>query len=134
MKLLKENIVEAFRSKILGVRNYRDKNGKQEFTVDDFAKLEDLACILDEIFTGESDITPAGKSFLEKYYGFNELAKSLFDSNLLSERSATEKMEDLRGWLETLEPMETIKFIEEARGNLKGGEKLPEDLLPPENI
>jgi hypothetical protein len=61
--------------KILGVRNYR--SDKKEFSVFDFADIDVLESFLEEVSTGESDITPAGKSFLEKHYGLNNLSELL---------------------------------------------------------
>jgi hypothetical protein len=116
--------------KILGVRNYR--SDKNEFSVFDFADIDVLESFLEEVSTGESDITPAGKSFLEKHYGLNNL------SELLHRRGIAHRFvykgdspAGIEEWLKNLEPMGTRAFIEEARGNIKPGAKLRADLLPP---
>jgi hypothetical protein len=57
--------------KILGVRSYR--SDKNEFSAFDFADIDVLESFLEEVWTGESDITPAGRAFLEKHYGLNNL-------------------------------------------------------------
>ena len=57
-------IIAAFQSKILGVRNY--KSDKDEFVFADFIDMRVLADFLTEVFTTESDITPAGKVFLDR--------------------------------------------------------------------
>lgn len=126
-----EQIIQANRPKILAVRNY--KSDKEKFVVDDFLVLENLENILVEVANGESDITPAGKSFLEKYYGFENLANILLTRGKLPEYTEF-SADKLRSWLENLEPMETITFIEESRGNIVKGQPLKEDLLPPKDI
>ena len=116
--------------KILGVRNYR--SDKKEFSVFDFAEIDVLESFLEEVWTGESDITPAGKSFLEKHYGLNNLSELLHSRRsarrFLYKGDSPARIEE---WLKNLEPMGTMAFIEEARGNIKPGAKLRADLLPP---
>lgn len=127
----KEHIYQLYKNKILAIRNY--KSDKKHFTVDDFIDLNILGKVLDEVDTGESDITPAGKSFIEKYYGFEGLAKILFKQNVLTEAIKELSFEELISWLGSLEPMSTINFIETARGNVKKGQALRKDLLPPDD-
>jgi hypothetical protein len=100
----KAELVKAYDSKILAIRLY--KSSKQEFRVNDFLDPQALSIILEEITTGESDITPAGKAFLEQYYGNEELTRNMV-------------------------PMETLRFIEESKGNIQPGQGLREELLPP---
>lgn len=127
-----EQIVQAYKTKILAVRNY--ESDKEEFAVDDFIVLENLEEVLDEIDTGESDITPAGKSFLEKYYGFDKLSDLLSSRNKLLESIGEFSVNDLRSWLENLEPMVTATFIAKSRGIITEGQLLREEFLPPKDI
>lgn len=113
----KEQILIAFKDKILAIRNYRSE--KKEFLVRDFVDQKILEEVLEEIETGESDITPAGKSFLGVYYGFDTLA-TIFEKPQM--------------WFLELKPMEVITFIEESKGNKVSEQNLRVDLLPPENI
>lgn len=127
----KEHVYQLYKNKIFAIRNY--ESDKKHFTVADFIDLKLLGKVLDEVDTGESDITPAGKAFIEKYYGFAGLAKLLVVQNVLTEAIKDLSYEELISWLESLEPMFTINFIETARGNVKKGQSLGEDLLPPED-
>src|SRR5262245_16852403 len=127
-----QRIVVAFQEKILGVRLY--KSDKKQFFVSDFLEMGVLKDFLTEVSTGESDITPAGKVFLDKYYGFDDLAADIAlegDFALTRELSTAEEMLE---WLKNLEPLQTITFIEEARGNIKPGARLRTDLLPPDDV
>jgi hypothetical protein len=124
----KPELSAAFRVKILGIRNYPSNKG--EFSVDDFLDLKILEDFLQEVLAGESDITPAGKAFLERYYGFAELASRL--SNTFREDAGLSTAEEVQTTLEGLVPMETMRFVEEARSNIKAGVRLREDLLPPD--
>lgn len=127
----REKLLESYKPKILAIRNY--KSDKDEFFVDDFINLDSLEEILMEVDTGESDLTPAGKKFLEDYYGFEELA------SLLSVRKKYQSMfrnpmskEEIKSRLENWVPMEIATFIQQAQGNLSESVKLRDDLLPPE--
>lgn len=128
----KNHIYTLFKNKILAIRNY--KSDKKHFIVDDFIDVKILGRILDEVDTGEGDITPAGKSFIKNYYGFGGLAKILVTQNVLTEAIKDLSYEGLISWLKSLEPMFTINFIETSRGNIKKGQKLREDLLPPKDL
>lgn len=128
----RDKAYQLFKNKILAIRNY--KSDKNEFTVDDFIDLKVLGKILDEIDTGESDITPAGKVFLKKYYGNKGLANKLVMQKVLTESIKGFSSDELMAWLDNLVPMETISFIETSRGNIKQGQRLREDLLPPKDL
>jgi hypothetical protein len=127
-----QGVVAAFGSKILGVRNY--KSEKKEFLVGDFCEPAILKKFLLEVSTGESDMTPAGKAFLDKYYGFEALALEIAKPGdfALDRRPSTSK--EILEWLYGIEPMRTISFIEEARGNIKPETRLRADLLPPDDL
>ena len=128
----KQDIAAAFESKILGIRNY--KSDKKEFVVSDLLDTDVLRDFLDEVSTGESDITPAGKVFLNKYFGFKELASRISCNGNFALREHPATAEEISKWLEELKPMETMTFIEEARGNIQPGAAVRSDLLPPDNI
>lgn len=125
-------ITEAYKSKILAIRNY--KSDKKEFLVDDFTDIGVLEKILEEIDTGESDITPAGKSFLEEYFGFDKLASILLERKIFLTSPNPSSLRGLVSWFETLEPMNTITFIEKSKDNISDEQSLREDLLPPKGI
>lgn len=123
----------AFEKKILGIRNYAHEKG--EFFVPDFLNVEELDYFLGEVTTGESDISPAGKVFLEKYYGLEQLAKRLFEKKGMFHGEGYFKSEaEMVSWFKEVVPMEAMTFIETARGNIEEGDTLREDLLPPKNI
>lgn len=128
----KENFIESYSNKILGVRNY--KSEKKEFYTDDLINIEVLEDFLEEVFNSESDITPAGKSFLEKYYGFDKLTENIIERGRFSFSSESATFDEIYVWLKELHPMETMTFIEESRGNIKDVATLRPDLLPPENL
>lgn len=124
----KQKIIESYKVKILGIRNY--KHPKNEFFLDDFLKLKILDDFLAEVDSGESDITPAGKAFLETYYGMDQLVLLLTDS-IPTESNRNHYKEYIAKVLKYLSPMETKTFIEKARGNIGENFTLREDLLPP---
>lgn len=127
----KNEIKVLFDKKILGIRNY--KSDKREFNTTDFLDFKVLVDYLWELDTGECDITPAGKSFIENYYGFDELAKKLATHGYdLPPENTVTNQQTFTAWLKSLVPMETITFIEQARGNIGESTKLRDDLLPPE--
>jgi hypothetical protein len=128
----REVILKAFATKILGVRNYKAE--KKNFYVGDLIQNETLDRFLNEVRTGESDITPAGKAFIERYYGYEKLAMDLAERATLREFGRERATSDeLHTWLKALEPMKTVSFIEQARGRISAGATLKPDLLPPED-
>lgn len=126
----KEQFIHQFSNKILGLRNYR--SSKKEFATDDFVNLEVLESFLEEVFNGESDLTPAGKSFLEKYFGFDELADLLVKRGKFSISHQCSQQAEISSWLKKTIPMEIMRFIEKSRGNITDDTTLRHDLLPPE--
>lgn len=128
MNELKEDLKNRYKAKILGIRNYN--HSKNEFFVSDFEDLEILEEFLDELDTGESDITPAGKKFLELFYGYKELGSVLAQRGNLKEFTVTSP-EEFDIWLSHKEPMEIMRFIETARGNIDENSTLREELMPP---
>jgi hypothetical protein len=83
------------------------------------------------MLNGESDMTPAGKSFIEQYYGFENLAERLaLDGFVLSQ--VPSPSQEICKWLRDLEPMATIRFIEESRGRIGPNASVRDDLLPPD--
>ncbi len=129
MKTSKQKILELYKNKILAIRNYN--SNEREFRVKDFTDLVKLEEIILEIFTGESDITPAGKQFLISYYTLDYLADHLFNSVNVKKRYNLENKKQTEKILSELVPMETITFVEEARDNTIQGKALRDDLLPP---
>ncbi len=111
-----------FQNKILAVRHYASI--KREFLVTDFVNKTELVDIMDEVQTGESDITPAGKKFLEVYYSDKELKELL---NSLDD--------DAANWVHNLVPMELAIFIAQTKGQISTENREPAlnpRLLPPE--
>jgi hypothetical protein len=124
-----EVVLIRYAGKILGVRLYRA--AQQEFFAIDFATLDKLEPFIDELLTSESDITPAGKSFLTRFWGLERLVGLLAERRKLREHDA-EDVEWLLDWLSNIEPLAVLTFIEEGRGTIKLGATLRDDLLPPE--
>lgn len=124
----KQKLIGTYKPKILGIRNY--KHSKKEFFMEDFLNLKSLDGFLEEVGTGECDITPAGKAFLEKYYGLGELA-NLLANEIPTEDNRAKYKEDITRVLKYLEPMQTMSFVEQARGNISKDFTFREDLLPP---
>ena len=118
----KKDAERLFNEKILAVRHYA--SNKREFLVEDFLNPTVLLDIMDEVQTGESDITPAGKKFLEIYYSDEELKELL---NSLDD--------DAANWVHTLVPMEMGTFIAQAKGQISTDDNEPAlnpKLLPPD--
>jgi len=129
-------VKKLYETKILAVRNY--KSDKYEFRVNDFLNLGELSQILEEIDTRESDITPAGHTFLKEYYGYRNVAKKMIlgDDRYLydpKDEKTNEKIDNYASWLENLEPMWTVRFFEESRGNIEPGANLIEELTSPDS-
>ncbi len=127
-------LLSAYKSKILGIRNYNST--KTEFDSSDLTNNKMLARFLEEVFTGESDITPAGLAFLESYYGeMKKVAKiKISQETSFASHSRIKKakmVKDCVEWLASITPMETREFIESSRGNINENSKLKDSLLPP---
>ena len=130
--LTRQEIAKAYENKILGIRNY--KSSKKEFSLSDLTNPPILGDFIVETLTGESDITPAGKSFLEKYYGFKNLAADLLKNEIFKKTHSHVPPEELQKWLEGLVPMEITRFVEESKGTITENATVRSDLLPPENL
>lgn len=126
----KNKIKEKYKDKILGVRLYPHE--KSEFYLSDFLSLDLICPVMGEFYTCESDITPAGKAFIEEYYGFSNLASLLIDKGKLKESISEYNVEELTNWLVNLIPMESLRFINESRGTIAPGQSLNERLNPPD--
>ncbi|MBT4210075.1 MAG: hypothetical protein HOE19_04150 [Candidatus Komeilibacteria bacterium] len=74
----KEGIVKNFEGKILGVCNYKKDD---ESYVADFLDKKKLLDFIWELESGESTLTKTGYTFLEEYYGLDELAKMILQEN-----------------------------------------------------
>lgn len=74
----KEEAIQNFEGKILGVCNY--KKDDQSY-VNDFVDKQKLLDFIWELESGESTLTKIGYTFLEEYYGLNELAKMILQDN-----------------------------------------------------
>jgi hypothetical protein len=133
MSTQNHEVVERYASKILGIRNYRSH--QQEFHARDLIDLAVLADLLQEVQSGESDITPAGLAFLSQYYGADFLSRSLVTAGYkfyyVSACSHEVQVNAWRDWLQTVVPMELSRFIETARGTISLGSELRDDLMPP---
>lgn len=126
----KEQLRDAYKGKILAVRNYADD--QQEFFVVDFEDKDQLDKVLGEVATGESDITPAGKDFLDTFYGFDALAAALFAKRgFMRAELGAQTPEGIAMWLREIEPMAARSLIENASGMIDSEEPLRDDLLPP---
>jgi hypothetical protein len=110
------------------VRNYRAE--KSHFLPDDFTDMESLQDIFEEISNGEADLTPAGKAFLEQYYGLTALAQDLHAQGWwINKPNMT--TQEIEAWLKDIVPMEISNFISDARGYPPEGKGLPDSFLPP---
>ncbi len=93
----------------LAVRNYRHE--KKFFHEDDFSSLPNLILVLNEVITGESDLTLEGKRFLEERYGYNDLAKKIVQNGGLLELTDGQNIEAVESALEKIQPMENRDFM-----------------------
>lgn len=106
-------MVDQCKDKVLGIRLYKDKAGKQKFFLDDFLDKFILTEFLAELLTDECDLTPEGKKFLEDRYGFDELGRMMVGkAHLVGEWDTPEGIAKL---LKGKKPMEISEFIQEAR-------------------
>lgn len=105
---------DVIRRNILGYRNY--KSDKKEFFKEDFESLEVLREFLEEMFTGESDITGIGREFLLQRLRSSDAAQRVMDLGgvrILNVKTAQE----LIGAVERQKPHEIAMFIAEAKEN-----------------
>mgnify|MGYP001607132025 FL=1 len=103
---------------ICGYRNY--KSDKGEFFKEDFENPSILQLFLDEMCTGESDITELGKIFLLEKFATTGLAQKVIDIGGVTE-DGLESIEAIRDRVQSQKPHEVAMFIAEAR--LKSAEK-----------
>jgi hypothetical protein len=100
------------KDQLLGYRNY--KAFKKEFYKSDFDKIKILQKFLNEVLTGESDITPEGISYIREEMGMDVISRGLADSGgLIEDRLFTS--EEIKERLSRLEPYETQRFINSAK-------------------
>ncbi len=104
----KSKIEEKYKGKVLAFTLYQSGSGP--FYVKDFIDFDKLAYILDEIHTGESDITRDGIYFLKEYYSFDDLAKKLSDDNWYGY-----SIEEAKEFLENMNPFVGANFITNVR-------------------
>lgn len=127
----KEQIKDRYTEKILAVRNYASE--QRVFGVQDFVNTTTLETVLEEVSDGESDITPAGKAFLDQYFGIENVAQMMLERGFL-DKSTADSVPLVAEWLRALEPMEVVSFVERARSeDVLQGESivLQEKFLPP---
>ena len=136
------NSIELFRGKILGVRNY--EADKTEFCLTDFSDNRILLDFLNEVSTGESDITPAGYTFLNQQLDLRKVAEGARKDGVALPPYGRGKTDEERigyflEFIRNLQPMETALFIAETSwGSSKDGSKptldnIDEKLPPPES-
>ena len=106
-------MISKYKNKILGVRNY--KSEKMSFGVEDFLNLDTLALFIDELFCCESDLTEAGKIFIEEYYGFTKLASLLLETGKLKEDIRNYSVEQLADFLTNHDPLLVQNIINNTR-------------------
>jgi hypothetical protein len=63
---------DKYNSKILGVRNY--ESDKENFYSVDFKDIETFVNFIMEVSTGESDLTPAGISYIKSFIDLKDVA------------------------------------------------------------
>lgn len=97
---------------VLGVRNYN--SDKSEFFKTDFLNVDELRVFLNEVATGESDITQKGKDFLLKM-DIENVAEKIAVAGGIQEENAMTKSEIIN-FVKSAQPFFTREFIVEARG------------------
>ncbi len=97
---------------VLGYRNYRAE--KSEFLKEDFENPRTLQIFLNEMSTGESDITEMGKTFLLEKMRSSDLAQLVADLGGVGEDGAfsAQEIEEL---VRRECPHDTAGFISDAR-------------------
>lgn len=95
--------------KPLAIRNYH--HDKKFFDEIDFHSLPSLVLILNEVITGESDLTVDGKTFLEKHYGYRELAQKIVTHGGLIELTDGQNTDAIEIALKRIRPMENRDFM-----------------------
>jgi hypothetical protein len=91
------NIRNKYIGKVLGWKSY---GNNEEYFIDDFLNIEELADILAETYSSESHIGKDGIMFLQEYYGFKNLAKLLEENGGIESDLKDEDV--IYKWLEIL--------------------------------
>ncbi len=99
--------------KILAVRNY--KHIKKNFDEEDFKSIKTLITILNEVVTGEADLTVEGKNFLVEFYGSSKLAEKIVENGGLDEVTDGKNAAVVKETIDSIVPMQTINFIKESQ-------------------
>jgi hypothetical protein len=95
----KQSTRGLYATKVLGIR--AEKGDRKEFKLQDFRNVDTLETFLAEVSAGESVITPAGKSFLEAYFGMRTLAELLHKRGIVHRfLSNADTAERIFNWLE----------------------------------
>lgn len=95
---------------VLGVALYQGAQ-KKEFYEEDLKHPDGLYHFLGELYDSESDITEEGYKFLKEYYGLEKVADLLKKQNFGGDSVSKSELID---WLGTLEPFQTVNFINSA--------------------
>ena len=108
----KKDILSKYSEKVLAIRLYKSEN--QKFHSNDFLRLDVLKNCLNEVITGESDLTEDGKNFLSEYYSLEELAQSLVEIGGLDEGPFLTKNQ-IMDWFKSVKALDTLDFIDSVR-------------------
>lgn len=107
MSFRKRNKLKSYRDQVMAFPVYGDAY-RNEYYVEDLLDVNSLVFIINEILTGESDLTEAGQGFLFFYYGCMELAKILKAHPDFTWTYTEEELEEV---LRSLEPYEISSFL-----------------------
>lgn len=137
--MIQHNVIEAFSDKVLGVRNY--EADKDEFYSTDFLDSKVLLEFLDEVSSGESDITPAGYVFLNQHFDIRKVAENARKDGIALPpynrgKTDEERIEYFLNFIKNLKPMVTALFMTESEWKHDNEhnptlDNIDEKLLPP---
>jgi hypothetical protein len=94
----------------LAIRNYA--HSKSFFDDEDFQSVEVVISVLNEVLTGECDLTSQGKIYLEDKYGYVKLAQEIVNCGGLVELENGKDVKSVELFLQNIKPMETSDFIQ----------------------
>ena len=111
----KRKVLISFRDQALAIPLYSSAKRKAYYS-EDFLESDSLIYIMNEVFSGESDVTDDGKKFLKEFWGHENLAHILMGNGKFDYDYSEQ---ELLNYLAEMVPNEVGDFIREAQEKSK---------------
>lgn len=111
----KRKVLLSYRDQVLAVPLYSSAK-RAAYYSEDFLELDSLVFIMNEVLSGESDITVQGKKFIKEFFGHENLAHKLIKSSQFRFNYSEQQLAE---YFAKMEPNEIGNFIRECRNKSK---------------